>query len=365
MKKTLYASLILLALTFAVFSQKLGKPTLTATVPTTEQRKKIDEGIVLHDAKKYEEAIAKYNAVLAESPDCTAAMYELAYSLHAKGSKLEAVEVANKGTRYISDELPLFYVFMANNLDDLGKSADAIKIYTDGLKFLEGNPNFGGYRSILHFNLGITHIRLKNLSEARKSLKNAVENNFSYSSPNFQLAYVFSVTNYKIPAFLAACRFVSLEYNTNRTKPAVSAIMSTLKPPGKDPKSGNTVINLDFGGPTDEGDFGTVDMHLPMMLVSKDEKDKAKAKTDNEVFIEALDTAIGLLASDKKLASTFVGRTYVPFMVDMKRSGNLEAFAYMVLSLSGKQDVSPWLDANEAKLKSMIAWAKDYRLPVK
>lgn len=365
MKKTLSASLILLALTFAVFSQKLGKPTLTATVPTAEQRKRIDEGIALHDAKKYEEAIAKYNSVLAESPDCVAAMYELAYSLHAKGSKLDALEVANKGTRYISDELPLFYVLMANNLDDLGKSDDAIKIYTDGLKLLEGNPNFGGYRSILHFNLGITQIKLKKLTEARQSLKNAVENNFSYASPNFQLAYVFSVTNYKIPAFLAACRFVSLEYNTNRTAPAISAIMNTLKPPGKDPKTGNTVINMDFGGPTDEGDFGSVSLLLPMMLVPKDEKDKDKPKTDNEVFVDSLDAAIGLLASDKKLTPTFVGRTYVPFMVDMKRSGNLEAFAHMVLFLSGKKDVSSWLEANDAKLGAFLTWAKAYKLPAK
>ena len=357
--------MIVLALTFASYGQKLGKPTLTPTALTPAQQKTLQEGIVLHDAKKYEEAVVKYKSILAENPDAAGAMYELAMTLDSKGDVLEAMELANKGTKYISDELPLFYVLIANNLDDLGRPDDAIQIYQDGLKALEGDTRFAGYRSSLYFNLGVTQIKLKKLAEARQSLKKAVESDFSYASPNFQLAYVFANTNYRMPAFLAACRFVSLEYNTSRTTPAVATIVNFMKPPAKDPKTGNTVINLDFGGPTDEGDFGSVNLLLPMMLVPKDEKDNGKAKTDDERFVGALDTAIGLLASDKKLASTFVGRTYIPYMADLKRNGHLEAFAYMVLYLSGKRDALTWLDANEVKLKSFIAWAQDYRLPLK
>ena len=88
--------------------------------------------------KKYEEAIAKYRSILDENPECVAAMYELALTLVHKGEKLAAMELANKGTKYISSELPLFYVLIANNLDDLGKPDDAIKIYLDGIKILEG-----------------------------------------------------------------------------------------------------------------------------------------------------------------------------------------------------------------------------------
>ena len=365
MKKSLCIALFLFALVITALGQKLGKPTLTPSPLTAAQQKTLQEGVNLHDANKYAEAIAKYRSILAESPDCAAAMYELAMSLDSNGDKLEAVETAYRGSKYISDELPLFYVLIANNLDDMGKPDDAIKIYQDGLKALEGDSRFGPYRSSIYFNLGVTQIKLNKLSEARQSLKSAVESDFSYASPNFHLTYVFGNTNYKMPAFLAACRFVSLEYNTSRTTPAVATIVSLMKPPTKDPKTGNTVINLDFGGPTDEGDFGSVNLLLPMMMIPKDEKGKDKVKTDNELFVGALETAVGLLASDKKLASTFVGRTYIPYMADMKRNGHIEAFAHMVIYLSGKKDALTWLDANEVKLKSFIAWAKGYRLPVK
>ena len=128
MKATLFISLIILVLAFSTFGQKLGKPTLTPTPLTDAQQKTLAEGIKLHDAGKFAEAIVKYRSILAENPECVAAMYELALSLDEKGDNLEAMEIANKGTKYIADELPLFYVMMASNLDDLGRSNDAIKI---------------------------------------------------------------------------------------------------------------------------------------------------------------------------------------------------------------------------------------------
>jgi len=178
MKKTLIAILFVCALCFAAFGQKLGKPTLTSSPLTPAQQRILQEGIVFHDSKNYVDAIAKYRSILAENPDATGAMYELAYSLSDKGDKLAAMKIANRGTKYISDELPLFYLLMANNLDDLGKSDDAIKIYQDGVKHLEDKA-FAGYRASLQYNLGVTYLRLKKYPEARQALKSAVENNFS------------------------------------------------------------------------------------------------------------------------------------------------------------------------------------------
>ena len=361
MKKTLIAILFVCTLSFAAFGQKLGKPTLTSSPLTPAQQKTLQEGVVLHDSKNYVEAIAKYRSILAENPNATLAMYELAFSLHDKGDKLEAVELANKGTRYISDELPLFYLLMANNLDDLGKPDDAIKIYQDGIKYLEGNKDYANYRASLQYNLGITYYRVKKFKEARQVLKSAVENNFGYASPHYLLSAIFAGTNYKIPAFLAACRLVSLEQNSARTRNSIATIMQTLQATSKNPKTGNTVISLDMGGAVDEGDFGTVDLLFGMMMAGK--IDKNKDKSENEVFIDALDTLTGLLTSEKKLANSFVGKNYFPFMVDMKRSGNLETFGYIILFLGDKNnaDAAKWIKANDGKLSTFKTWAKAYR----
>ncbi len=360
MKNTLIVPFILFVLAFSAFGQKLGKPTLTPSPLTDAQQKTLQEAVVLHDAKKYAEAIVKYKAILAENPDATAAMYELAFSLDAKGDQLEAMELANKGTKYISDELPLFYVLMANNLDDLGKSDDAIKIYQDGIKHLEGKA-FAGYRASLQYNLGVTYVKLKKYLEARQALKSAVENNFAYASPHYLLSIVYNGTKYKLPAFLAAARLVSLEYNTQRTQSSVDLIVSTLKPSSKDPKIGNITIDLDFFAPKDEGDFGIFDLMLPTLTTIEDKKDANKSP--NVKFVDAIGTIIALLAEDKKVKSTFVGKNYVPFMMEMKKLGHVEAFGNMVLYINDNDnaDAAKWIKANDGKLSAFITWAKAYR----
>ncbi|CAN5346738.1 hypothetical protein BH10ACI2_BH10ACI2_25470 [soil metagenome] len=361
MKKAFYLSLIITVLSFTTIAQKLEKPTLTPSLPTAAQQKTLQEGVELHDAKKYAEAIAKYQSILVENHDCTGAMYEMANSLYAKGDKEKAVEMANLGSKYISDELPLFYVVMANALDDYGKPEAAINIYREGLRLLEGDKRFGQYRGSLYYNLGVTCIQQKKYDDARSALKSAVESDYNYPSPHYLLSYTFNGTRYKIPALLAASRFIALEFNTPRAQKAASIITDILKPAPKDPKTGNTVISLDFGAPADEGEFTGTNMLIGTLMTRLDDKDKKK--TDNEMFVEGMGTVIALIAEDKKAASTFVGRNYIPFMVDMKKNGHVETFAYLTLYLSGKADAMTWLKNNDAKFGSFLAWAKAYRLP--
>lgn len=363
MKKTLYIPIVIVVFTFATLSQKLAKPTQVPTPLSAAQQKTLQEGVSLHDAKKYDEAIAKYQSILSENRDCTVAMYEMAMTLYAKGQKEKAMELANLGSKYISDELPLFYVTMANILDDYGKPQEAIKIYQEGLKLLEGDKSFGKYRSSLQYNLGVTYVQQKKYNEARATLKSAVASDFSYASPHYLLSVVYNGTKYKIPAFLAAARFVGLEQNSQRTLAAAGILTDVLKPAPKDPKTGNISILLNMDAPKDEGDFGMYDLFLGTLTTVKDDKDKNK--TDNEMFVDAVGTLIALIEEDKKLASTFVGKHYVPFVVDMKKNGHVEAFGYMVLYLNGKQSAMAWLKANDAKLGDFLKWAKAYRLPVK
>ncbi|MGB5014804.1 MAG: tetratricopeptide repeat protein [Pyrinomonadaceae bacterium] len=365
MNKFAGISLIVLALAISAFSQKLGKPTLTPSPLTPSQQKTLQEGVKLHDEKKYEEAVAKYKSILVENPECVAAMYELALTLEHKGEKLASMELANKGTKYLSDELPLFYVLIANNLDDLGKPDDAVKIYLDGIKLLEGNKDLGSYRASLEFNLGVTYIRQKKFAEARKILKDAVEDNYAYPSPHFLLSYVYHGTKYKIPAFLAAARFVSLEYSTQRTGTAVGIITDVLKPAAKDPKTGNINIFMDLNAPKDEGDFGMFDLLLGTLTTVRGDDDKGKS--DNQMFIDAIGSIIAILSEDKKMRSTFIGKNYLPFMTELKKNGHLDALGNMILYIRDTKnaDAARWVADNDAKLSAFLNWAKAYQLPAK
>jgi hypothetical protein len=360
MKNIALLAFVLITFVSIGHAQKLAKPTKTSTPLTAAQSATLQEGIVLHDAKKYNEAIAKYRSILLENPDNTLAMYEMSMTLSEQGEDEKAIELANIGSKYISDELPLFYVVMANIVDSHYKKPEAaIKIYQEGLKILKGDTKFAGYRSSLNYNLAITYFRQKKYNDSRTHLKAAVEDNNQYASPHFVLAIVYQGTRYKVPALFAASRLISLEYNTARSQKAASIITDVLKAPSKDPKSGNIQIILDADAPKDEGDFGSLDLMLSMMMVATDD-DKAKNRSENERFIDALDSVFGLALSDKKLGSTFVGKNYFPFIAAMKKNDFMETFGYLTLFLSGNRDAGEWLQRNDAKVKKFLEWAKAY-----
>ena len=135
-----------------------------------------------------------------------------------------------------------------------------------------------------------------------------------------------------------------------------------LKPAKKDAK-GNMTIDLDFLAPSDEGNFGPIEIIIPTLMTGVTDKDKKK--TENELFVDAIDTVVAIASEDKKLSTTFVGKNYIPYMIEMKKNGYLEVFGYVVLYVSGKKDAMDWLKNNDAKFGSFVAWAKSYRLPPK
>jgi tetratricopeptide (TPR) repeat protein len=358
MKKHLLLFFIFCLLCGTVSAQKASKPTLTPSEPTPAQKGLIQQGVSLHDAQKYDEAIEKYKAVLEENPDCTAAMYELSISYRAKGDVTKAIETATKGVKYKSPELALFYILIANTWDEQGNPKKAIELYQDTIKILNDEKNNRTALASVYYNLGVTYTTQKQYKEAKEALKKAVENNFAYASPSYLLAEVFFGTKYKIPAMLAAARLISLEINSPRSKRSVAIFLNTLKAAKKDEKTGNINIFIDMDAPKDEGDFAMYDLILGTLTTVKGDEDKNK--TDEEIFAEAVDTLIALLSEDKKLQSTFVGKNYVPFLVEMKRKGYSKTFAYLVLQQDGNLTAEKWLIDNGQKTLEFINWAKNY-----
>jgi tetratricopeptide (TPR) repeat protein len=345
---------------FGVAGQKIDKPTITPKPCSDTENIAIAAGTKFHDARRYDEAIAAYQDVLKSNPECTLAMYELSFSYYAKGDKLKAAETASLGTKYISDEIPLFYLTLANVMDDAGKPDEAIKIYDQAIKFLKDNPLTRKYLSSLYYNLGVTYTSQKKYLDARQALRNAVENDFSYASPHYLLSVVFDRTGYRIPALLAAVRLVSLEYDTNRTATAVNVIANAFSAAKKDPTSGNINIFVNMNAPKDEGDFAMFDLILGTATTVRGDKDKDK--TDNEMFIKGMDTVFAIFDENKALKTTFVGKNYGPFIADMRKAGYLPVFGNIVLFLHDHNNVEAkdWLDKNGPQVNSFFAWAKAY-----
>lgn len=366
MKKLLLSASIMLAFCTFLYAQKAQKPTLTPKEPTPAQENLIKQGIVLHDAKKYDEAIALYQKVLDENPDCVFAMYEMALSYYSKKDFVKTIEISMQGMKYNGTELPLVYGMVANIWDDQGNPEKAIGLYKDGIKILEKVKDSDHHLSSLYYNLGVTYFRQKDGPKAKDALKKAVEYNYSYASPHYLLAETFSVMRYKVPALLAAARLMSTENFSQRTQRASLIFQDVLTGGARKGKEPNSItIFVDTDEPKDEGDFSGLSLILGLVSAGTDTKEENKNLTDEEKFVEKVEMFISFLASDaKKTKSTFVGKNYIPFMLEMKQRGYVKPFAYLVLTSNGNTEAAKWVVSdNKEKVVEFMNWAKSYQPP--
>jgi tetratricopeptide (TPR) repeat protein len=359
MKNHLLIIALGIALASSVTAQKIEKPTLTTQPPTTAQSAAIHEGVRLADARDFDGAIAKYEAVIKENPDCAVAKYELAFALYNKGNRVRAEAVARNGARYRSDELPMFYTVLGNILDDGGKSAEAIELYQRSIDLLKKDPNRRRDLAEAEYNLGYTYVRQKQLPDARASLKEAVGTDFSHRSANLLLALIYKNTGYKMPALLAATRYLGLDRDTPQAKQAAAVFLEILKPAGKDPQTGNINIFINTDAPKDEGNFGAFELFLGTATMAVGDDDKGKS--DTQLFAEGVSSIFAITVESKDLKNFFVGKYYVPYLQSMKAGGHQEAFAYLVLQQGGNADAAKWVASNPDKVAAYYSWAKSYQ----
>jgi tetratricopeptide (TPR) repeat protein len=347
-----------IALLFVVrtFGQKIELPTLIPKPLTAEQRVTMNEGIKLHDNRRYDEAIAVYKKVLAENPDSPEVLYETAYSYFAKNDFQNSIEYSLKAARYKSDFLPIIYVMLGNVLDDSKQPQKAIEVYNLGLKI---NPE----NYLLHFNLGVTHRRLGKWQEARESFKKSAALNSAHGSSQLFLADTYYENKYRVPALLAATRFLILEPNTERTERATKIIGEVLRggaSKGNKPNQIDIFVSTD--SPKDEGDFTSVETFLGLssaLQLSKDNK-KTSAQIIESQYASIIET---LSSAEDKNKTKFIWKYYLPYFREMSKRGYLETLANIVSLKTGDESARQWLKNNEAKLVEFIQWSEKYPFP--
>lgn len=334
------------------------KPTKTPVATTAAHKALVDEGTALHDRADYDGAISRYQRVLAENPDDVLALYELSFSLLAKKDYARAVEVATRGAEYVSDSLGKFYVVIGNALDESGKTDDAVKAYKAGLKFAPDD-------AFLHFNLAITYLRHDRREDGRASLKAAASAGPSYSSPHLLLATTLFQDGYKVPALLAAARFLTLEPGSERAERALGVLDEVLRggvTTGADPKHIN--ITVDMNAKKDEGDFSTLDLALGLTKAAGTTEENT-GKTEAQKLVDQVDSFLAILGElgTGKNGSTFSYRYYVPYFMEMKERGFVEPFVYYTHQQSDLPGVGVWLHDHDDRVKAFLAWSSAYAWP--
>src|ERR1051325_8776116 len=256
MKRRLFTLLILACFAAAAEArqqQQLPEPKLTPSPSTERQDAVIREGLSLQNGGDFDGAIKKYEEVLAENPSNTPALYELSFAYSAKKDYKKSLEVAYRGAQYKSEELRHFYLIIGNDLDILGNAGEAIEVYRKGLKLFPDE-------SLLHFNLALAYKNAGKPEDARKSAKAALAANPQHPASHLLLASLFHGGGYRVPALLAAARFLALESDTQRAGLALRILREPLSGGATQGKDSNTInIFVDMNSKKDEGDFSTME----------------------------------------------------------------------------------------------------------
>lgn len=328
----------------------------------TEAEKICKEGITLHDAGKYEEAIVKYEEALKADKDNLLALAEKAYSLTMLNKLEEAAGTAeyciskHKGDK----ELRMVYITYANALDMLKKPERALMVYDEAIGYF---PDF----YFLYYNKGVTLNGLKRYSEALTCFEKSANNNPNHASSQSGLAFLLAMENKKIPSLLASIRFLVLEPKSERSGLVYNNLMKQLN--GNSQKTGKnsfsitldpkTFADTTLDGKNKENNFDMTEMLVSLSSAIPEDKKLKKLDAAQKLTLR-LQMLAGSLKSEKKKNFGLYWDYYAPYLIAMDEAKMITTFSYIAMVSTDDKDVAKWIKANSTEIENFYKWDKSY-----
>ncbi|WP_165784617.1 tetratricopeptide repeat protein [Solitalea longa] len=305
----------------------------------------INQGIKLHDAGNYTEAINKYEAALKINNNSTLANYEMAFSYYQLKDYEKTFAYCNKVFAYPeANEIIDAYILSGNALDITGKAEKAVETYKTAIKTVK--PTY-----LLYFNLAVTYFGMEQYDNAETEIINALRLNSEHAASHLVLAKTMIQKGNRVKAVLALYNFLLLGASGERGTEAYKKLDELLKQGVT--KSSEKTINITLGNSKDE--FLTAEFMLSMIQATNT-SEANKLKTDAQLFAENTKLIFSTLAELKKERKGFWWNFYVDFYDQLVKSNNVEAFAYYISLAKDDASVREWIKRNEESLKAMEQW---------
>lgn len=349
MKKTMLPILMLLVFNFRSFSQDAASAKAI-----------VQEGIVLHDAGKYPEAIEKYKAALEADKYNIDALYELALTYSYNGDSQDCIDVCKRAMKLKMGDFSLknFYVTLGSAYDNLKDPDKAIKTYNEGLRKF---PDF----YLLHFNKGITLTNMQEYDDALSAFENAVSLNPLHSSSHYYIMLLNEKSN-RIPTIMSAGMVIILENGSKRAGMAYT-IFSDAMQAGVSRNGNNVTINisadvLDKKNKKKESNFSMAEMMMSLMAASKDDKAiDSIAKTPADKLSFQLQMLANSLCTGRKDGKGIYWKMYAPFYADMKEKDYMTIFSHIILLQMKDADNQQWIEGHKSDVDTFMDWVKNYK----
>jgi tetratricopeptide (TPR) repeat protein len=335
----------------------LTTPSIEPRSPDQAQSDLIEEGISLHDQGNYEEALAKYAKVLELNPQNVWALYEMAYTYYAMEKFDQSLELCLEAAKYKSPYLPAVYNHLGNLYDQLGEPDKALVVYEKGTELYPDNH-------LLHYNMGITELNLRNIDEAKTCFKKSLVLASDHAGSNLALGEIYFDENYRIPALLAFFRFLILEPTSQRTPGPVEKIQDLLGRGvvAQDDQHKEINILIPKSQLSYDGDFSTVDLGLNMSRAIRF-TDESKGKSELQSLTAEIGSLFQLMLEleEKGSHQGFVWEYYAPYFCELKRRDFLEPFINHIFQASNLTEIRSWFENNQEQYEQFLNWSGNYQ----
>ncbi|MCB1009785.1 MAG: tetratricopeptide repeat protein [Acidobacteria bacterium] len=303
------------------------------------------EGNRLHDAGRYEEAVAHYRGALQRFPGDPDFVYEISLSLYSMGRFQECVDNAEPFLKKSGRRKPAFYGLIASCFDATGNLKKANKLFDKGLKEFPDDPN-------LLFNAGVTRLRAHEPSEAKNLLQRAARARPQHAPSNLLLAVAYEQSGDRVPAFLAYVRYLA-RAGIEPTAPTAAAKLHDLLGQGLK-QTGESSYELQISVPRSEAPDPYWNAGLSMTLGAAVVATEEWAnRTEGEKLVYRLGAVIEALGKSDVRPHDFAMENYAPFARELRARDVLEPFVYRVFSPLGLDGFQEWLNDHQDRLRQL------------
>jgi antitoxin component YwqK of YwqJK toxin-antitoxin module/Tfp pilus assembly protein PilF len=274
----------------------------------------IKKGVVLHNEKKYDEAIKEYKKIRRIDPKYLGTQYEIAMSLSASEKKEELRTLfENLYKENQLKDFPSLYTLYGSFLSDEKEYDKSEKIFKEGEKYLSNSSNF-------LYNFAILYIRKEENQKSIDYLERSIASNPYHASSHYFLGLMALDEGRITEGTLALYTYLMLAPTGRYSKNAIQKLNA---------KYGENYLQkgkLIFSKSGDN--FEEIETILRNQLPLK-KAYKVKSEIDDIIIRQV--QAVTEYAAEHKVEDGFFETTYIPWMKTLISKNQFESSSYYML----------------------------------
>jgi len=313
-------------------------------------RELVREGIALHEAGRYAEAIERFQRALQAAPHDELALYELANTYFYARQLDRCVETAKKALAEHGELGANLHSLLGSCLSDQGKDREAITVFEAGLRSYSDN-------ALLNFNAAVTYGELHADDDAVSCLRRAIAAEPGYASPYLLLGNTLARQGRYSVAVFSTLRFLMAEPASPRSAGAAKDLFAHLYA-GVEATGGKDVtITLDPGLGDDP--LGTLEVSRSIAAASHVEDDEdghdsgslAAPRVGALLTFAKITDELG--AGDGSFKASPMWDAVVAPVLDLQAGDRLEALGYVAAARADLDGAEVWLGSHAARVADL------------